>query len=61
MKRLNTPNNGVAEGSASTKIAILAFPKRQFLLTAPDHATISESPLYQNPYWPTATDQSAEK
>lgn len=37
------------------------LPLRQFLLTASDHATISESPLYQNPYWPTTTDQPAEQ
>lgn len=34
---------------------------RQFLLTASDGATISTSPLYQNPYWPTEADQPAEK
>lgn len=37
------------------------LPLRQFLLTASDHKTISESPLYQNPYWPTTTDQPAEQ
>lgn len=35
------------------------LPLRQFLLTAPDHKTMSESPLYQNPYWPMDTDQPA--
>ncbi len=37
------------------------LPLRQFLLTADDHATIARSPLYQNPYWPTVTDQPAEQ
>ncbi len=37
------------------------LPLRQFLLTAPDHATVSESVLYQNPYWPTTADSPAEK
>ena len=37
------------------------LPLRQFLLTAPDHATMEDSPLYQNPYWPMTADQPAEK
>lgn len=37
------------------------LPLRQFLLTASDHASVDASPLYQNPYWPTTTDQAAEK
>lgn len=37
------------------------LPIRQFLLTASDHATVSESPLYQNPYWPTTPDALAEQ
>lgn len=37
------------------------LPLRQFLLTADDHATIANSPLYQNPYWPTTTDMPSEK
>ncbi len=37
------------------------LPIRQFLLTASDHASVDQSPLYQNPYWPTTTDQPAEK
>ena len=32
---------------------------KQFLLTAPDGQSISESPIYQNPYWPTTGDQPA--
>lgn len=37
------------------------LPVKQFLLTAPDGATIADSPLYQNPYWPTVADEGAEK
>jgi len=33
----------------------------QFLLTAEDGKTISTSPIYQNPHWPTTADQPAEK
>lgn len=33
---------------------------KQFLITSPDGATISDSPLYQNPYWPTIADQPAK-
>ena len=34
---------------------------KQFLITAPDGVTITDSPLYQNPYWPTTADMPAEK
>lgn len=34
---------------------------KQFLITASDGKTIETSPLYQNPYWPTTADMSAEK
>ena len=37
------------------------LPIRQFLLTATDHASVDQSPLYQNPYWPTVTDSPAER
>ncbi len=30
-------------------------------LTASDGATVSESPIYQNPYWPTTANTAAEK
>lgn len=36
-------------------------PIKEMQLSAPDYKTVSESPLYQNPYWPTETDQPAEK
>lgn len=34
---------------------------KQFQVTAPDGATVTDSPIYQNPYWPIAADQPAEK
>ncbi len=37
------------------------MPIREMQLTAPDRVTVSESSLYQNPYWPTITDMSAEE
>lgn len=37
------------------------LPVKQFLLTAPDGATVGDSPLYQNPYWPTTPDAGAEQ
>lgn len=37
------------------------LPIKEFLLTATDHASIDQSPLYQNPYWPTEADMPAEK
>ena len=37
------------------------LPIKQLRLTAPDHATVELSTLYQNPYWPLQTDVPAEK
>ena len=37
------------------------LPINQFLVTASDGQTIDDSPLYQNPYWPTTADMPAEK
>lgn len=34
---------------------------KQFQVTAPDGATVTDSPIYQNPYWPITADQPAEK
>ena len=34
---------------------------QQFQVTATGGADVSTSPLYQNPYWPTVADQTAEK
>lgn len=35
------------------------LPIKQFMLTAPDGATVALSPLYQNPYWPNEPDVAA--
>ncbi|MDR1718176.1 MAG: RagB/SusD family nutrient uptake outer membrane protein [Prevotella sp.] len=37
------------------------LPIKQFQLTSSDYSSIDLSPLYQNPYWPTTADQSAEQ
>lgn len=37
------------------------LPIKQFLLTATDHASVDQSPLYQNPYWPVVADSPAER
>lgn len=34
---------------------------KQIMLAAPDGKTVSESPLYQNPYWPLESDKPAIK
>lgn len=34
---------------------------KQFQISATSGADVTTSPLYQNPYWPTAADQAAEK
>lgn len=34
---------------------------KQFQVSATEGADVTTSPLYQNPYWPTAADQAAEK
>lgn len=56
------PNNSFYNGLTWHMAHYLEpLPIKQFLLTASDHATISESPLYQNPYWPTTSDSPAEQ
>lgn len=37
------------------------LPVKQFQLTSLDNSSIEKSPLYQNPYWPTAIDMPAER
>lgn len=34
---------------------------KHMMVTASDGATVSDSPIYQNPYWPVAADLPAEK
>ena len=57
---VNMTNNNYANGLTWRMAYYLQpLPLRQFLLTAPDHASIDQSPMYQNPYWPTETDAPA--
>ncbi|MCR4772843.1 MAG: RagB/SusD family nutrient uptake outer membrane protein [Prevotella sp.] len=59
---VNMVNNNFSKGLTWHMAHYLQpLPLRQFLLTASDHATISESPLYQNPYWPTTAGSAAEQ
>ena len=37
------------------------LPIKEMQLSAPDYKTVTESPLYQNPYWGYETDTPAEK
>ena len=37
------------------------MPIKQMLITSDDGQTVSTSPIYQNPYWPSAAGESAEK
>lgn len=55
--------NQIGYGGLKWKMAHYLEPImiKQFQLTAPDGQTIATSPLYQNPYWPTESDQPAEK
>jgi hypothetical protein len=59
---VNMTNNSYADGLTWRMAYYLdPLPLRQFLLTASDHKTMTESPLYQNPYWPMETDKPAEQ
>lgn len=59
---VNMTNNNYADGLTWRMAYYLQpLPLRQFLLTAADHSTVSTSPMYQNPYWPTETDQPAKQ
>lgn len=37
------------------------IPIRQMMLTAPDGKSVDQSPLYQNPYWPSEPNLPATK
>lgn len=37
------------------------MPIYQMMLTSPDHVTVENSPIYQNPYWPSQADMPATK
>lgn len=55
-------NSEVMDGLKWTMAHYLtSLPIKQFMLTAPDGATVEDSPLYQNPYWPTTPNVPAEQ
>lgn len=61
-QEINTTNNSFLGGLTWHMAHYLEpLPIRQFLLTASDHATVENSVLYQNPYWPTVAGHAAEK
>lgn len=37
------------------------MPIYQMMLTSPDHVSVADSPIYQNPYWPSEPDMPAIK
>lgn len=49
-------NNDFADGLTWRMAHYLdPLPLKQFLLTSPDYASVDQSTLYQNPYWPTTS------
>lgn len=59
---INMMNNAFTDGLTWRMAHYLdPLPLKQFLLTAPDHTSIDQSPLYQNPYWPTESGLPALK
>lgn len=55
-------NSEVMDGLKWTMAHYLnSLPIKQFMLTAPDGVTVEDSPLYQNPFWPTTPNVPAEK
>lgn len=59
---INMVNNDFADGLTWRMAHYLdPIPIKQFMLTAPDHKSVDQSPLYQNPYWPTESGLPAIK
>ncbi len=59
---INMTNNNFVNGLTWHMAHYLdPLPVRQFLLTATDHASVDQSTLYQNPYWPTVAGESAQQ
>ncbi|MDO4159616.1 MAG: RagB/SusD family nutrient uptake outer membrane protein [Prevotellaceae bacterium] len=59
---INMTNNNYVNGLTWHMAHYLQpLPIRQFLLTATDYASVDQSPLYQNPYWPTSAGEPAEE
>jgi hypothetical protein len=56
-------SNQAAYNGCTWKMAHYLSPimVKQFQLTSSDYSSIELSPLYQNPYWPTTADLSAEQ
>lgn len=58
VNQINTLNNLVFDGYKWTEAHYLSpIAIQHFLITSSDNATISTSPIYQNPGWPTQADQ----
>ena len=61
-QQTNLNNNSYANGLTWHMAHYLyPMPLKQMQLTAPDHATLEDSPIYQNPYWPITSDSPAEQ
>lgn len=59
---INTSNNSFYDGFTWAMAQYLyPLPIVEFLLTAPDHTSVDQSPLYQNPYWTMTPDTPAEE
>lgn len=59
---INTTNNSYYNGFTwALGQYLYPIPVVEFLLTATDHASVDQSPLYQNPYWTTTPDTPAEE
>lgn len=55
-------SNLVPDGLKWTMAHYLSpMPVKQMMLTAPDGATVTLSPLYQNPFWPSEAGKAANK
>lgn len=56
--KMNSAFEGLTWDMAHYKLPI---PIYQMMLTSPDASSVSESVIYQNPYWPTEANMPAEK
>lgn len=61
-QQTNLDNNSYANGLTWHMAHYLyPMPLKQMQLTAPDHTSMDQSPIYQNPYWPITSDSPAEQ
>lgn len=59
---VNMINNDFADGLTWRMAHYLdPLPLKQFMLTSPDYASVEQSTLYQNPYWPMESGVPALK